>query len=77
MATVKKPRDPKSVGSTRSRVVMIPSKKQSEPQPKWRPIDWNKVKTLNDVKIILKNMGLGCSEDAPMYSELEKYLLND
>jgi hypothetical protein len=79
MATVKKPRDPKSVGSTKSRVIHIPAASQSQPQPqaKWRPVDWNKVKTLHDVKMILSNMGLGCSEDAPLFSELEKYLVND
>ena len=26
----------------------------------WYPIDWEKVKTLEDVKLILENMGLGC-----------------
>ena len=43
-------------------------------EPKWYPIDWNKVKTLEDAKIILKNMGLGCQDTAPNYEELKKYL---
>lgn len=42
--------------------------------PKWYPIDWDKVKTLEDAKIILKNMGLGCQDNAPNYEELKKYL---
>lgn len=44
------------------------------PQPNWYPIDWNKVATLADVKFILSNMGLGCSEDAPNYPVLKRYL---
>jgi hypothetical protein len=73
MANSKKPKDPKSVGSTR----LINMKTIEEPQPKWRPIDWNKVSTVKDVKAILSHMGLGCSEDAPAFVELEKYLIND
>ena len=45
-----------------------------EPQPNWYPIDWNKVVSIDDVKIILSNMGLGCTENAPNYNELKKYL---
>lgn len=40
----------------------------------WRPIDWQKVKTLEDVKVILENMGLGCHENAPAYNILKKYI---
>jgi hypothetical protein len=45
-----------------------------EPQPNWYPIDWNKVTTIQDIKIIISNMGLGCAENAPNYNELKKYL---
>jgi hypothetical protein len=72
MANSKKPRDPKSVGSTK--VVKMATE---EPKPKWRLIDWDKVNTVKDVKVILSHMGLGCSEDAPAFVELEKYLTND
>jgi len=73
MANSKKPRDPKSVGSTPViDMTLIEVKK-----PKWRPIDWNKVNTVKDISIILSHMCLGCSEDAPAFLELEKYLTND
>ena len=58
-----------------------PRKKRSEPkvvniqsmqEPLWFPIDWNKVETLEDMKFIIKNMGLGCSNQAPSYNELKK-----
>ena len=45
-----------------------------DPIPKWYPIDWNKVSTVGDVKFILSNMGLGCSEDAPNYQVLKRIL---
>jgi hypothetical protein len=60
-----------------------PRKKRSEPkvvniqsmqEPLWFPIDWDKVETLEDMKFIIKNMGLGCSNQAPSYNELKKYL---
>jgi hypothetical protein len=73
MANSKKPRDPKSVGSTR----VINMATAEEQKPKWRPIDWNKVTTVKDISTILSHMGLGCSEDAPAFLELEKYLKND
>ena len=73
MANSKKPRDPKSVGSTR----VINMSTTEEQKPKWRPIDWNKVTTVKDINAILSHMGLGCSEDAPAFLELEKYLKND
>jgi hypothetical protein len=43
-------------------------------EAKWFPIDWNKVKTLDDIKVIMKNMGLGCSVDAPAYETLKRFL---
>lgn len=45
-------------------------------QALWYPIDWDKVKTLTDLKFIIKNMGLGCADDSPNYAELKKYLSN-
>ncbi len=47
---------------------------QVNTQPQWYPIDWDKVKTLQDVKVILKNMGLGCQDNAPNYNELKQFL---
>jgi hypothetical protein len=47
---------------------------QSMQEPLWFPIDWDKVETLEDMKFIIKNMGLGCSNQAPSYAELKKYL---
>jgi hypothetical protein len=47
---------------------------QSVQEPLWFPIDWDKVETLEDMKFIIKNMGLGCSNQAPSYAELKKYL---
>lgn len=47
---------------------------QVNTQPQWYPIDWDKVKTLQDVKVILKNMGLGCQDNAPNYQELKQFL---
>ncbi len=61
----------------RSEVIKMPTisnQIKDIPQPKWYPIDWDKVKTLQDVKIIMKNMGLGCQDNAPNYNELKKYL---
>jgi hypothetical protein len=46
------------------------------PDALWYPIDWDKVKTLTDLKFIIKNMGLGCSDNSPNYAELKKYLSN-
>ena len=42
----------------------------------WYPIDWQTVKTVDDIKAILEHMGLGCSTDAPAYDNLKKYLFN-
>jgi hypothetical protein len=65
----------------KSKVVKINSS-DSEPQfvveqPKWFGIDWDKVKTVSDVKVILEHMGLGCFDNAPAYETLKKYLKND
>ena len=43
-------------------------------ETKWFPIDWNKVNTLDDIKVIMANMGLGCSTDAPSYETLKRFL---
>jgi len=61
----------------KSRVIKIDSKNLVTEQPKWFAIDWDKVKTVSDVKVILENMGLGCFENAPAYDALKKYLKND
>lgn len=45
-----------------------------EPKPNWYPIDWDKVQSIDDLKFIISNMGLGCQEDAPNYQGLKKYL---
>ena len=42
-------------------------------EPIWYPIDWEKVKTIEDVKVILENMGLGCYYNAPAYETLKKF----
>lgn len=42
--------------------------------PQWYPIDWQKVKTIEDIKVILENMGLGCYENAPAYNVLKKFV---
>lgn len=42
-------------------------------EPIWYPIDWEKVKTIEDVKLILENMGLGCYDNAPAYETLKKF----
>lgn len=71
MAVSDKPR------KKRTQVVAIPLTTppvQVNKQPQWYPIDWDKVKTLQDIKVILKNMGLGCQDNAPNYEELKKYL---
>ena len=47
-----------------------------EEPPMWYPIDWETVKTIEDIKAILEHMGLGCSTDAPAYEKLKKYLFN-
>ena len=61
----------------KSRVIKLDSKNLVAEQPKWFAVDWNKVKSVSDVKAILENMGLGCFENAPAYDTLKKYLKND
>jgi hypothetical protein len=71
MAVSEKPR------KKRSQVVAMPLPTpvvQVTRQPQWFPIDWDKVKNIEDIKVILKNMGLGCQDNAPNYQELKKYL---
>ena len=69
MAVIKK-QPPKK---NRSKIIELDSNNQIA-QAKWYPIDWDKVTTIKDLKVIMANMGLGCSEDAPAYVQLEKYL---
>lgn len=45
------------------------------PEREWVPIDWDKVKNINDLKLIVSNMGLGCFVDSPNYEQLKKYLV--
>jgi hypothetical protein len=45
-------------------------------EPVWYPIDWEKVKTIEDIKVILENMGLGCYDNAPAYEVLKKYVFS-
>ena len=72
MPVSEKPRKKRS-----NQVILMPvptPSVQVTKQPQWFPIDWDKVKNIQDVKVILKNMGLGCQDDAPNYQELKKYL---
>jgi len=71
MAVSDKPR------KKRTQVVAIPLATppvQVDQQPRWYPIDWDKVNTIKDIKIIMSNMGLGCQDNAPNYNDLKKYL---
>lgn len=70
MAVIKK-QPPKK---NKTKVLSIDSNNPVAQVPKWYPIDWDKVTTIKDLKVIMANMGLGCSEDAPAYIQLEKYL---
>ena len=54
----------KMATTKKSRVIKIDSKNLVAEQPKWFAVDWNKVKSVSDVKAILENMGLGCFENA-------------
>jgi hypothetical protein len=72
MATTKKTSTTKSTkktGSFEADVINISQTKE----PIWYPIDWEKVKTIEDVKVILENMGLGCYDNAPAYEVLKKF----
>lgn len=66
MATSKKP---KISVARKSEPKLVPIS-----EPLFFPIDWDKVETVEDIKIILSNMGLGCYNTAPNYSTLFKYL---
>lgn len=73
MAVSQKPRKKKS--SPSARIVKIDMSEASKTLPDlFFPVDWNKVKNLNDIKAILSNMGLGCRTSAPNYNDLKKYL---
>jgi hypothetical protein len=49
---------------------------QAVQEPLWFPVNWDTINTLEDLKVLIKNMGLGCSNQAPNYNELKKYLLD-
>lgn len=59
---------------TKAKIVKIGEPQEIQSADFWFPIDWNKVKSVNDVKVILSNMGLGCRQSAPGYEILKKYL---
>lgn len=58
-------------GKSIPKLAVVPDR---APEREWIPIDWNKVKTINDLKLIVSNMGLGCYTDSPNYEQLKKYL---
>ena len=68
MATVKK-KASKKPETIEANVINMGQTKE----PIWYPIDWEKVKTIEDVKVILENMGLGCYDNAPAYETLKKF----
>jgi len=72
MATVKKPSTKRSTKKAEPIEANVINMGQTK-EPIWYPIDWEKVKTLEDVKVILENMGLGCYDNAPAYEVLKKY----
>lgn len=72
MATAKKRKTPQPKKRLSKLEVIKPV-----PEPRWRPIDFQKVKTINDVKTILEHMSLGCWDNAPAYELLAKYLKDD
>jgi hypothetical protein len=72
MATIKKTatkKESKTQNTLEANVINMGQTKE----PIWYPIDWEKVKTIEDVKVILENMGLGCYDNAPAYEVLKKY----
>lgn len=83
MATVKKlPTANKKKSSKQVEAVAIKLPEATQQQavstgPSWYPIDWETVKTVEDVKAILEHMGLGCATDAPAYDKLKKYLFQN
>lgn len=73
MATTKKistKKSTKKVENIEANVINLGESKQ----PVWYPVDFDKVKTIEDVKLILENMGLGCYDNAPAYDKLKKFL---
>jgi len=40
----------------------------------WYSFDWSKVETLEDLKIILGNLGMTVSDKSPAFDILKKYL---
>ena len=40
----------------------------------WYSFDWNKVKTVEDLKEILSSLGMTVSDKAPGYENLKKFL---
>ncbi len=72
MATTKKTTQKRSTKKAEAIEANVINMGQTK-EPIWYPIDWEKVKTLEDVKVILENMGLGCYDNAPAYEVLKKY----
>lgn len=75
----KRSKDTVATDQIRINDVPIPTPPVTETQvinisPQWYPIDWQKVKTIEDIKVILENMGLGCHENAPAYNVLKKFI---
>ena len=68
MATTKK-KPTKKVEPIEANIINLGQTKEAI----WYPIDWEKVKTIEDVKLILENMGLGCYDNAPAYEILKKF----
>jgi hypothetical protein len=80
MATVKKlpTTNKKKSKDVEAVAIKLPEATQKPDQgPSWYPIDWETVKTVEDIKAILEHMGLGCSTDAPAYDKLKKYLFQN
>lgn len=81
MATVKKlPTTSKKKSSKQVEAIAVKlpeAQAQTNVAPSWYPIDWETVKTIDDIKAILEHMGLGCSTDAPAYDKLKKYLFQN
>lgn len=40
----------------------------------WYPIDYNKVKTIEDIKLILSKMNLGVMSDVPDFEDLKRII---
>lgn len=73
MATVKKTATKKASKKVEETIQAEVINMGPTKEPIWYPIDWEKVKTLQDVKLILENMGLGCYDNAPAYEVLKKF----